>query len=62
MGCDWTFALIPYGQAWRERRRMFAQYFHPANVEGYQENHIAFVRSMLPGLLDRPHEYLDVIR
>ncbi|KAF4619933.1 hypothetical protein D9613_004660 [Agrocybe pediades] len=62
MGCDWTFALLPYGTAWRDRRRMFAQYFHPSNTEAYQENHTTYVRSILPGLHDRPEDFANVIR
>ncbi|KAF9546826.1 cytochrome P450 [Agrocybe pediades] len=30
MGCGWLFAGLPYGRPWRDRRRLFTQYFHPS--------------------------------
>ncbi|KAI0721292.1 cytochrome P450 [Cerioporus squamosus] len=34
-GWAWNFALMPYGQGWRSRRRVVWQHFHPGVVEKY---------------------------
>lgn len=34
-GGEWNFAALPYGDAWRERRRKFHQYFREKAVQEY---------------------------
>ena len=55
-------ALLPYGEAWRERRRMFTQYFHPGNVELYKATQVEFVQKMLLRLLKDPDSFLSITR
>ncbi|KAF9552412.1 cytochrome P450 [Agrocybe pediades] len=62
MGCDWIFAILPYGRAWKERRRLFTQYFHPSRVVDYHGSQTKFVQSMLPRLLDHPEDFLSILQ
>ena len=61
MGWKWVLAIMPYGEAWRERRQMFTQYFHPGNIE-YEATQMEFVRKMLPQLLKDPENFLSITR
>ncbi|KAF9552414.1 cytochrome P450 [Agrocybe pediades] len=62
MDCGWIFALPPYGRDWKERRRLFMQYFHPSRVEEYHIGQTKFAHSMLPRLLDRPENFLRTLQ
>lgn len=48
--------MIPYGQAWRLRRRVVWQYFHPGALEKYndslEENARRVLRKLLAGSAD----------
>jgi len=61
-GWKWVMSLLPYGEAWRERRRMFAQYFHPTNTEVYKATQVEFLYKMLPRLLKDPDNFLSITR
>ena len=62
MGWKWVIAMMPYGEAWRERRRIFTQYFHPGNSDLYKATQMEFVRKMLPQLLKDPENFLCITR
>jgi hypothetical protein len=55
-------SLLPYGEAWRESRRMFTQYFHPGNTEVYKAPQVEFLYKMLPRLLKDPENFLSITR
>jgi len=55
-------SLLPYGEAWRENRRLFTQYFHPGNTEVYRATQVEFLYKMLPRLLKDPDNFLSIIR
>ena len=52
----------PYGETWRERRRMFTQYFHPGNTEVYKATQVEFLYKMLLQLLKDPENFLSITR
>lgn len=54
----WLFALQGYSPRWRERRRIFHQFFAPAALPRYYQTHIRESRKLLVNLLDRPHAFL----
>ena len=60
MGWKWVMPLMPYGEAWRERRQMFTQYFHPGNADLYKASQVEFIRKMLPRLLKDPEGFLSI--
>ncbi|KAF9552413.1 cytochrome P450 [Agrocybe pediades] len=62
MGCEWSFSLLPYGRAWRDRRRLFIQYFHPSHVKNYHTSETKFAQSMLPRLLDNPEDFWSTLQ
>jgi len=61
MGWKWALAIIPYGDAWRDRRQMFMQYFHPGNTD-HKATEMEFLRKMLPQLLKDPEGFLSITR
>ena len=62
MGWKWPIGFMPYGEAWKERRRMFTQYVHPGNTDPYEATQMEFVRKMLPQLLNDPNSFLSITR
>ena len=62
VGWKWLLALMPYGEAWKEGRRMFTQYFHPGNTEVYKATQMEFLYKMLPRLLNDPENFLSITR
>jgi len=53
---------MTYGEAWRERRRAFTQYFHPGNDDPYKATQMEFIHKMLPRLLKDPENFLSITR
>ncbi|KAF9558598.1 cytochrome P450 [Agrocybe pediades] len=62
MGWDWLFSSMPYGEAWKERRRIFQSYFHPNNTALFRPCQLKFVREMLPRILKSPNDLLPISR
>jgi len=62
VGWKWVFSMMPYGEAWRERRRAFAQYFHSENADLYKATQAEFLWKMLPQLLKDPEDFLSITR
>ncbi|TFK80092.1 cytochrome P450 [Polyporus arcularius HHB13444] len=61
-GWDWNFVFARYGQRWRERRRMFWQYFRPDAVCNYRERQRDGVQRLLSGLLASPQKLSEHLR
>ncbi|GJE84148.1 cytochrome P450 [Phanerochaete sordida] len=55
VGWGQNFALMPYGDSWREHRRMFHQHFHP----GVVDKHHAHIEKQAKDLLRRIHANPD---
>jgi cytochrome P450 len=62
MGWGWNLSIMVYGEPWRERRRMFQKYLHASNTQFYRPIQIEFIRKMLPRLLEKPEEILNISR
>ncbi|KIM35566.1 hypothetical protein M413DRAFT_79273 [Hebeloma cylindrosporum] len=62
-GWGFLFSLLPYGDAWRESRRIFTKHFNSSthNVINQQRN-ILYVRRFLGQLLQRPDDFLQHVR
>ncbi|EKM78860.1 hypothetical protein AGABI1DRAFT_129140 [Agaricus bisporus var. burnettii JB137-S8] len=57
IGLKRFFLLMPYGDGWRNHRRVFRQYFDPKSLPRDQEKQLDFVRkSLLPNLFAAPKE------
>ncbi|KAI0820142.1 cytochrome P450 [Trametes gibbosa] len=62
VGCDWHFVFMGYGESWRERRRVFHQYFHPNAATSYRPKELKVARELLRRLLETPDEYMVHLR
>lgn len=62
MAWDFSFGHLPYGQKWREHRRIFHQYFNQNAVKDYQSLELNEVRLMLGRILETPQHTADHIR
>ncbi|KAJ8508596.1 hypothetical protein ONZ45_g9144 [Pleurotus djamor] len=57
MGWEWNIVFKQYGEAWRIRRRMFWQEFHPSNSFNHQGSQLKHARLFLRSLLKEPERY-----
>nr|BED42963.1 cytochrome P450 monooxygenase [Trametes versicolor] len=62
VGCDWHFVFMGYGDSWRERRRVFHQYFHPNAATNYRPRELKVARELLRRLLQTPDEFMVHLR
>ncbi|TFK21463.1 cytochrome P450 [Coprinopsis marcescibilis] len=62
MGWDWVMSNMPYGQSWRERRKLFQQHLHPSNRGIYEPYEQEQVNRLLARLLDDPQGFLTHAR
>src|SRR6188768_1458386 len=60
MGWAWSFSIMPYGDSWRERRRLFTKYFHPNNPSANIPQQTEFIHKMLVQLLDNPDDFMGI--
>jgi hypothetical protein len=52
--------MLPYGDVWRESRRIFTKYFSDNSIN--QPRDIVYVRRFLGQLLHRPNGFLQHVR
>lgn len=62
MGFSWLLPFMPYGTAWKERRRHFMRHFHPTNERGYKGPEFKYTRRLLLQLLEDPGSYMQHVR
>lgn len=62
MGWGWLVSALPYGQMWKDRRRMFQSYFNPGNAAAYQPAQAIHTAKTLLKLLEKPSAFLEVTR
>ncbi|KAF8198529.1 cytochrome P450 [Pholiota molesta] len=62
MGWGWLMSAMVYGNPWKERRRLFQQYFHPGNAALYQPGQMESVRKVMHRILDAPEKFLTITR
>ncbi|KAI8996249.1 cytochrome P450 [Trametes punicea] len=62
VGCDWHFVFMGYGENWRERRRVFHQYFHPNAATTYRPKELKVARELLRRLLETPEDFMVHLR
>ncbi|EKM55874.1 uncharacterized protein PHACADRAFT_195925 [Phanerochaete carnosa HHB-10118-sp] len=57
-----NWSLLPYGDYWREHRRLFHQYFRPLAVPQYRPKQAKAVQRFLPLLLDAGNDFAQHVR
>ncbi|TFK41782.1 cytochrome P450 [Crucibulum laeve] len=62
MGWDWFMPALPYGEQWKEQRRLFQQHFHPSNVTVYEDIIVEYVHEFLSDMLQTPQDFLAHVR
>lgn len=62
VGCNWHFVFMGYGDDWRERRRVFHQFFHPNAAVAYRPRELKVARELLRRLLESPDDFMTHLR
>ncbi|TFK36245.1 cytochrome P450 [Crucibulum laeve] len=62
VGWNWLFLTMGYGDAWKERRRLFTRHFHSSGTSVHRPRETLFVRRLLAQLLDGPSKGLELTR
>ncbi|KAG5650135.1 hypothetical protein H0H81_000558 [Sphagnurus paluster] len=62
MGFDYNFAFIPYGNEWREHRRLMSRYLRATETVNFQPHEEKATHGLLRRLLDEPENFIDHIR
>ncbi|TFK41794.1 cytochrome P450 [Crucibulum laeve] len=62
MGWDWFMSALPYGEQWKDQRRLFQQHFHPSNVTVYEDTIVEYVHEFLSDILQTPQDFLAHVR
>ncbi|TBU24926.1 cytochrome P450, partial [Dichomitus squalens] len=62
VGCNWHFLFMDYGDDWRERRRVFHQFFHSNASVGYRPRELKVARELLSRLLESPDDFMTHLR
>lgn len=53
---------MPYGDSWREHRRLFHQQFHPGVTHKYHHIISEQVRKLLKRLIAQPEDFMQHVR
>ncbi|KAH9945705.1 cytochrome P450 [Amylocystis lapponica] len=59
VGFDYSFGWTGYGDYWRERRKVFHQFFHPAAVVRFKPQMTRASHGILARLLDTPDDFME---
>ncbi|KAF8995026.1 cytochrome P450 [Cyathus striatus] len=62
MGWDFQFSVMPYGEKWRERRRIFQKHFPYGRHDHYRPLLKHFVRVLQMGLVEQPETFFERIQ
>ncbi|TFK33360.1 cytochrome P450, partial [Crucibulum laeve] len=62
MGWGWSFSSMPYGEPWKERRRLFQKYFPASNDAVHKPRAVEYVHRLLKRVLEEPAGILDHLR
>uniref|UniRef100_A0A8H7XY19 Cytochrome P450 n=1 Tax=Psilocybe cubensis TaxID=181762 RepID=A0A8H7XY19_PSICU len=59
LGWEYNVALMPYGDEWRQHRRVCQQNFNPHAAQRYETIQLDKIRRFLKGLLETPEDYAN---
>ncbi|KAJ6512887.1 cytochrome P450 [Mycena sanguinolenta] len=62
MGWEFNFGLLPWGDKWREYRKMFQQHFRPDASRSYRPIQMKKVHLLLQELLSSPQEFREHLK
>ncbi|TFK84330.1 cytochrome P450 [Polyporus arcularius HHB13444] len=61
-GFGWGLAFMPYGEPWRDSRRMAHHEFHTTPVKRFRPHELRFVRQFLFNMYRHPEKMMDNLR
>ncbi|KAF7789952.1 hypothetical protein EIP86_000900 [Pleurotus ostreatoroseus] len=61
---DWNFdfGFMPYGDTWREHRRMFTQQYNAQAIVKYHDRVLGAIQAALARILEHPDDYMTHFR
>jgi hypothetical protein len=62
MGWNYLFSSMPYGSAWRERRKLFQKHVNPLQPENHRPIAKNYIRKLLPELLQNGGDFMSLSR
>lgn len=62
MGWDVIFAFMPYGERWRQHRKLFYQEFNATAALRYQPQEISATNTLLGNLAETPDDWVKHLR
>ncbi|KAJ2913746.1 hypothetical protein MD484_g6664, partial [Candolleomyces efflorescens] len=62
LGWEYLMGTLPYGEKWKDRRRMFVQHFRPTDTSIIHPQEHEFVARLLVELNRTPEEFFEVLR
>ena len=57
-GFGTQFGMMPYGEPWRVRRRLFKKYYNISNAHIYQTPETKYIHRLLVSLAQRPADFV----
>ncbi|KAJ7675727.1 cytochrome P450 [Mycena polygramma] len=57
IGWDFDFTFLPYGEKWRQYRRLFHKYFHRDAIVAYRPTQMKKIHDHLRALLSTPEDF-----
>lgn len=61
IGFDWLFSFMPYGEAWKERRKIFHQNLNASASRQYRPVSLTVTRKLLRRILDDPESQINIL-
>lgn len=62
MDLSWAFSLFPYGNYWRDHRRLFHSEFNIRGVSWHHPQQTHGAHGFLQRLLAQPNQWQDILR
>jgi len=60
-GFGYQFGLMPYGESWRSRRRLFKKYFNMSSTAIYRIPEAKYLHRFLHQLLEHPTDFVNLL-
>jgi hypothetical protein len=62
MGFSWNFAFMPYGQSWKDHRKIFHQELNLTGVIRCRPHILVVTRKFLRAILQSPDDFMEHLR
>lgn len=62
IGWDNSLSFQPYGDLWRQHRKIFHHFFHANAIAVYQPIQLMIFRKMVLDMIERPEDFMYITR